>query len=216
MKYIIMCGGRYDAWETPKQLAVVNGETLLERAIRLLREAGISDIAISSNDDRFEAFGVPVLRHQNDYIAHAYNDYDGYWCDAFYPTEEPCCYIYGDVFFSPSAIRTIVGYETDDIMLFGSKPPFSVHYPKPYVEPFAFKVQNQKHLHEAIAEVKRLDSIGAFKRKPISWELWNVICGADPNKHNRQYVAVNDYTSDVDSPQEAEELDKHYRTILER
>lgn len=216
MKYIIMCGGRYDAWNYPKQLASINGEVLVERTIRLLRECGATDIAISSNDDRFEAFGVPVLRHNNGYTAHGYNDYDGYWCDAFYPTDEPCCYIYGDVFFSPHAIRTIVGYETDDIMLFGSKPPFSVHYPKPYVEPFAFKVQNQKHLHEAIAEVKRLDSIGAFKRKPISWELWNVICGADPNKYNKRYIAINDYTSDVDTPEEAEKLDKHYRTILER
>ena len=37
MKYIIMCGGHYKKWETPRQLIMVNGEHLVGRTIRLLR-----------------------------------------------------------------------------------------------------------------------------------------------------------------------------------
>lgn len=208
MRYIIMAGGKYKMWEMPKQLTKINGETLIGRTIRLLRENGVTDISISSNSDAFNDMGVPVLRHRNDYYVRAYNDYDGYWCDCFYPTDMPTCYIFGDVYFSPEAIRKIVSTDTDDIMLFGSKAPFAKEYPKPYIEPFAFKVRDTVHLKEACRKVKELDRRGKFKRRPLAWETWNVICGSKPNHVNDSYVAVNDYTCDIDTPEEAEEMEK--------
>ena len=115
MKYIIMCGGKYKEWQTPRQLLTVKGEAIVERTIRLLKENGITDIAISSDDPAFERFGVPVLRHNNHFYARKQNNCDGYWCNAFYPTDEPTCYIFGDVIFSPAAIRKIIETPTDDI-----------------------------------------------------------------------------------------------------
>ena len=108
MKYIILCGGVYDKWKEPKHLTKINGETIVERTIRLLRENGALDIAISSNDPRFEQFGVPVLRHDNPYHLPKDSDAKTPWLDAFYPMETPVCYIFGDVVFSPEAIKTIV------------------------------------------------------------------------------------------------------------
>ena len=204
MKYIIMAGGHYAKWDMPRHLTRVNGEPLIGRTIRLLREQGITDIAISSDNNVFDRFGVPVLRHNNDYYAVKYNDMTGYWCNCFYPSDQPVCYMFGDVLYSPEAIKTIVETETDDIMLFGSKPPFAEEYPKQYIEPFAFKVVNQKHLHEACEEVKQLDMLGVFKRKPIAWELWSVIRHSAPNKVDKSYVAINDYTCDIDNPEDIE------------
>ena len=54
MKYILMCGGNYPKFEVPRQLLKVNGEVLIERTIRLLRENGITDIAISTNNKAFD------------------------------------------------------------------------------------------------------------------------------------------------------------------
>lgn len=217
MKYIIMCGGRYEQWETPRHLFEVKGEPIVARTIRLLRECGADDIAISSNDDRFKQFGVPVLKHDNDYYAIKYNDLYGYWFNCFYPTNEPTCYIFGDVIFSPEAIKTIVGTHTDDIMLFGSKRPFAPEYPKNHVEPFAFKVTDTEHLKHACQEARELDRLGMFARKPIAFDLWYVICDADPkenpedilNENARAYVAINDYTCDIDEPREIEQVIKH-------
>lgn len=213
MKYIIMCGGEYPKWETPRQLLKINGETIVERTIRLLRENGIEDIAISSNNDVFERFGVPVLRHTNGYKGIQYNVCEGIWCDAFYPTNEPTCYLFGDVVYSPKAIKTIVEYETDDIMFFGSSHPFAPEYPKWYIEPFCFKVQNTEHLHKAVEDVKRLYREGRFGRQPIAWEVWNVISrGADGDVNyidERSYVGINDYTCDIDAPNETDML-KHF------
>lgn len=206
MKYIIMCGGQYVHFGKPRQLLEFLGEPLVARTIRLLREAGADDIAISSNLDGFDGFGVPVLVHENSYVTRAYNDSDGDWCDCFYPMDEPACYICGDVAFSEAAIRTIVDTQTDDIMFFGSAPPFARNYCKPWEEPFAFKVSNQQHLHEAIADVKRLDREGRFYREPIAWEVWNVIsrgCEGDVNTINyHSYVRINDWSCDIDKPDE--------------
>ena len=205
MKYIIMCGGTYQKWATPRQLIKINGEPVVARTIRLLREAGVTDIAISSNNDVFEQFGVPVLRHANSYNAAGYNDFTGYWCEAFYPMKEPACYIFGDVVFTPEAIRTIVDTPTDDIEFFASAPPFGPGYRKNYAEPFALKVEDQEHLHIAIEDCKRFDRSGLFRRKPIMWELWQVITRCPLNHIDYgSYVAINDATCDIDNPEEAE------------
>ena len=203
MQYIIMCGGSYDFWSEPKQLTKIRGEPIVARTIRLLHEAGVEDIAISSNNEIFEQFGVPVLKHENNYRVEN-GEIKGQWCEAFYLTEEPACYIFGDVVFSPEAIRTIVETETTRIQLFASAPPFAPEYPKPWAEPFALKVWNTDHLKDAIHSSKWFDSQGMFWRRPIMWELWSIITGGELNTIDySSYVAINDYTCDIDGPDEA-------------
>ena len=201
-----MCGGTYPKWLAPRQLLEFMGEPIIARTIRLLRENGVDDIAISSMNTAFTRFGVPVLSHANSYSAIEYNNSTGYWCDAFYPTDEPTCYIFGDVVFSPEGIKKIVETETDDIIFFGSAPPFGNGYLKKWIEPFAFKVANTEHLKQAVEDVKRLDGQGRFARKPIAWEVWNVISrGPDGNVDwidYGSYVHINDWTCDIDHPDE--------------
>ena len=219
-KYVIMCGGNAVHFEKPRQLLEFMGEPLVARTIRLLKENGIVDIAISSNLEGFDGFGVPVLVHENNYVTRGYNDSDGDWCDAFYPTDEPTCYIAGDVAFSEAAIRKIIETETDDIEFFASAPPYSPLYCKPWEEPFAFKVFDTDHLKRAVADVKRLTREGRFYREPIAWEVWNVISrGADGDVNMidyRSYVAINDWTCDVDKPDEIGLLETMARRSGER
>ena len=209
MKYIIMCGGNYKFWKAPRQLTVVKGEPIVARTIRLLKENGVTDIAISSNNPAFEHFKVPVLKHNNRYEATCPGIYNQNWCDAFYLTDEPACYLFGDVVFSPEAIKTIVKTETDDIQFFASSPPFASNYPKPWAEPFALKVVNTDHLKHAISLTKQYAAQGLFNRNPIMWELWQVI-QATPINHidYHNYVAINDYTCDIDDPSDAAKFEK--------
>ena len=202
MQYIIMCGGQYDAWKVPRQLTKINGEPIVMRTIRLLRAAGVTDIAISSNDERFEACGVPVLRHDNKFAVHE-NDVEGTWADAFYPSDDPVCYIFGDVVFSPEAIETIVNTETDTVQFFASAPPFDPRYIKSWAEPFAFKVVDLKAFRDAVEFVRQFSRASFFDRLPISWELWQVIRHKPFNEIDyKSYVVVNDYTCDIDVPED--------------
>lgn len=212
MKYIIMCGGQYAKWETPRQLLEVKGEPIVARTIRLLREAGIDDIAISSNLDVFAQFGVPVLSHNNKFLVRSNYSCNGYWVDAFYPTDEPTCYLFGDVVYSPEAIRIITETDTDDIEFFASAPPFSKEYPKRWAEPFAFKVEDTDHLKQAIEDVKRLDTARMFKRHPIAWELWQVIKDTTLNHIDyTNYTAINDYTCDIDKKEDIKAVERNER-----
>lgn len=193
MKYIIMCGGSYASrWDTPKQFSVVGGERVIARTLRLLKENGIKDIYLSTNNPVFEQYGLPILHHKNVFGE------GGMWVEGFYPTDEEVCYIFGDVVFSPEAIKTIINTDTDDIEFFASAPPFANNYIKPYAEPFAFKVKNQKHFRQAIETVQKLKN--QFKREPIAWELWQVIKETPINKIDyTNYTVINDYTCDIDN-----------------
>ena len=211
MKYIIMAGGQYNNFETPRQLSVVDGEELVARTIRLLRENGIEDISISSNNPIFKKFNIPVLKHENPYVvSDDCKIVSGQWFDAFYPTDEPVCYIFGDVFFSPEAIKKIVETETEDIELFGSKKPFAYNYIKTHEEPFALKVANQKHLHEAIEKSRELDAQHKFWRKPLVWELFTVIKNVPlqtkRDQYTTDYVGISDYSVDVDKPEDVKKI----------
>ena len=187
-----MCGGTYTHWETPKHLSIVNGEPIIARTIRLLKENGVTDIYLSTNNPVFEQFGLPILHHENTLGK------GGMWLEGFYPTDEEVCYIFGDVVFSPDAIKTIVNTDTNDIEFFASAPPFAKNYIKPYAEPFAFKVKNQTHFKQALSEVRALKD--QFKRDPIAWEVWQVIKGTPINKIDyTNFTVINDYTCDIDN-----------------
>lgn len=202
MQYIIMCGGKYSEWEKPRHLLEINGEPIVCRTIRLLQECGVTDISISSNYDELAGFGVPVLKHDNKYGR------GGFWTEAFYPTNEPTCYIFGDVVFSKAAIKTIVETNTNSIEFFASAPPFSPRYPKRWAEPFAFKVQNQQYFRVCIDKAEEFYREKKLNRL-ISWELWQVIKGTPLNDIDyTNYTAINDYTCDVDKPEDLEKIER--------
>lgn len=207
MKYIIMCGGEY-GWMMPRQMTKVCGEHIVARTIRLLRAEGIEDISISTKDKRFLIFNVPLLEHDNSFKVDKNNSVKGCWADGFYPTSEPACYIMGDVVFSPDAIRTIVHTEVKSVQFFASTPPFSSNYIKPWGEPFAFKVVDQKRFRAAIDFVRANVNTGIFRRPPISWELWQVLNGFNTREINYDSIfSINDYTCDIDKPEDAKEIE---------
>lgn len=210
MKYIIMCGGTYTEWSTPRQLLPVKGEPIVARTIRLLKENGVdpADIYISSNDPRFEDF-APVLYHTNRYEAYGHGQNNGAWVDAFYLTDEPVTYLFGDVVFSPEAIRTIVETEVPVIELFASAPPFPPMYPKPWAEPFALKVTATNYFRTCISACRNYHKQGLFRRDPIMWELWQVITLGKLNEIDyNSYAVINDYTCDVDGEEDLRKIEE--------
>lgn len=216
MKYIIMCGGDYKKFKTPKHLSVINGERIIDRTIRLLKENGVKDINISSNNPIFDTCGVNRLEHNNSYI-NTGTDNIGYWLDAFYPVEEPVVYLWGDVYFTEEAIKKIVNYKTNRNVFFGTGVAYNKwHYD--WGEPFAYIVNDYATFFKGIEDVKRLKDLGKCKREPVVWELYRYLHGLDINKQviTEDYEVIDDGTMDVDSPEELEQLKKQFEKVSDK
>lgn len=229
MKYVIMCGGNYPEFEMPKQLLKVNGEVLVERTIRLLKENGIEDIAISTNNNKFDYLGVPILFQKNDYVCGNENENkkSSYcWLNAYYPLEDPCCYLHGDVYFSEEAIKTIIETPVKNTMFFctfdwsdGEKDRRNYKGR----EPFAYKVVNQKLFRDAINDLFKMVDEGKFINglPPICWHLYRYLNNKPINFNTKKwteinnifqeegdYIVINDYTTDVDHPEDVKVLEE--------
>ena len=207
MKYIIMAGGEYKKFGIPKPLIEVKGETLIERTTKLLKQNGINDIYISSNNPEFDKYGVRLENKSNDFIVYENGTSKGYWLDAFYPTNEPTCYIFGDVYFTENAIKTIVEYESTENILFGTGCAKNLEH-KNWGEPFAYKVNKIEEFKNGIVEVKKLFDEKKTARHPIVWELYRYLHNLDINIQNitTDYVVIDDGTIDIDSPEQVSKI----------
>ena len=208
---IIMCGGYYENFKEHKSLSIINGERLIERTIRLLKENGIKDYYISSNDDRFKEYGK-ILKHENTY---RYEDgkIKGYWVDAYYPTEEPCIYLHGDVYYTEKAIKKILNYNPKVNTMIGNQWALNENHDK-VGEPFGWIIVDQEKFRNAINECKRLQDEGKCDRMPVSWELYQVLNGHDVNGFDISidtYLPIYDETIDIDYPEQIKRLEERLK-----
>lgn len=207
MKYCILCGGYYEQFQTPKHLLEINGEKIVERTIRLLRENGVDDIVITATDERFDGLGVPRIEHENTYRQENGTQY-GYWLDAFYDFGEPTVYIFGDVYFSDEAIKTITQYNGGGNILFGSA--LATNKLKMnWGEPFAYVANDTATFFDGIAKVKQMQDNSETDRMPVVWELYRYLNGLDVNIHEvklETFKVIDDITIDIDSPEAYNEL----------
>lgn len=212
MKYVILADSdNVEPFIEPRQLAKINGEPLVKRTIRLLKENGVKDILITSHDKRFDDLGAK--RYEPKYNSYKGKEQTGYWLDAF-PRElitEPITFLLGDVYFSEEAIKTIVNSETDSILFFctDKKQGYSDKYIKHHDEPFGFKVVDHNLFKKHIELVKKMYDEKKTGRHPIAWELYRSINGLDVNKHEltTNYIAINDETCDIDRVEDIELLE---------
>lgn len=217
MKYIIMCGGKYKEIKEFRPLIKINGESLVERTIRLLKELDIKDIAVSTglDVDLLDFLDVQVLKFKNTYNLTSFNNGTGYWCDAFYYTDEPVCYLMGDVFYSKAALKDIINTKVDRIGFFGTDRPFAPGYYKNYEEPLAFKVVDQNVLHEACNKFREYQDLGRdkwpFHRLPMSWELAQIISNCPLNiliVRTPIFIGIHNFADDIDTIEEVIKLEK--------
>jgi len=231
MKYIIMAGGTYPKFKIPKQLLKINGEVIIERTIRQLRENGITDIAVSTNNPAFDYLDVEILHDADNQFLYWGKDENkksnNCWLKAYYPVEEPVCYLHGDVYFSDDAIKTIVNTKVKDTMFFCTADKKDIPYKDIRCaggrEPLAYKVENYKLFRSAVNDLLRMVDEGRFKNAfcgPIAWNMYRYLNGLDLGFNAKwygeynsifnskgDYVIINDYTNDVDDEKDIAKIE---------
>lgn len=214
MKYIVLADNNKKEFTIPKQLIEINGESLIKRTIRLLKENGITDILITSHDKRFDNLGIERYEPLNNTFE--WETGKGYWLNAFTIEllNEPVTFLFGDVYYSENAIKTIVNTDTESTLLFCSYENKDSRYIKEWDEVFGYKVKDYELFKKHIENMKKLKDSGTYWREPIVWELYRDINGQDVGYHKltKNYVIINDETVDIDNVEEIEML----KNVLEK
>lgn len=213
MRAVILADGHATRWNDhlgiPKHLARVDGEPIIHRAVRLLREEGVTDVrVVAPPDPRYDGPNHATVRarHNPDWReADKFLSSQHEWS----PTERTLV-LYGDVYFTKQAIRTIVQHDRRDWTLYGRFGRSALTGGK-YAEVFAITFHPQHHteFRDALLETVRLHLAGVTDRCG-GWEAYRVMNGLrgrearhrSPQPKLRRHVEINDWTDDFDRPEE--------------
>ncbi len=187
MKYIIMADGKGTRWNNyhniPKHLIEIDGETLLARTVRLLRENDARpDIVITSHDPRYEVPGARRYEPQNNHLE----------IDRF--TEEliadDVCFLYGDTFYSESVIQKIADTPAEKLLFFGNERSI-----------VAIKVADGALFRQHVDRVRALFLAGKIE-KCIGWQVYQSFEGLPFGEKTiaADYILIQDGTEDFNSP----------------
>lgn len=222
MRAIIIAGGEATRWGgylgKPKHLAEVDGEPILARTVRLLRENGVATPYIVAKDHNYRgiASGATV------YIANLNpknGDADKFLSsrELWSPFERTVIF-YGDVFFTEDAIKRIVEFNSNDWTLFCRKDGSSITGGR-FGECFAisFYPKDRRRNIKALEKIANDWSTGRLKRCG-GWEFYREIVGLtinDSHQLTTNYVEINDFTEDFDYPEDYDEFIKRYNYYKE-
>lgn len=195
LKYIIMADGKGIRWNNyqniPKHFVKVDGEILIERTVRQLKElAPDAEIIITSHDKRYEIEGSRRYEPKSNFM-----EIDRF---TFELIEDDICFLYGDTYYSDKAMKLITSSKTNDLLFFGNN--------KSIV---AILVKDGGLFKKHILNVKDL----YLKKKILNCKGWQVYQSFmnleyDVKQIKEKYVIINDGTTDYNTPEEYEKRKK--------
>jgi hypothetical protein len=214
MRAIIMADGAGERWLSsvvgtdfegmPKQLLAIDGTTtLVERTAYLLRNEGITDIWITTHNPEIQApFTQRFLPENNIHCLDKLQACKDIW-------QVSTMFLYGDVYYSVDAIKTIVNRPIKDRFLFFGRMNIS-YYTGHYHEIFCKKIQDFDYLEKCINWIKTYEpSYGG------GWELYRRMCGVELDKIRTHipydhWINIDDLTDDFDDYGHYQEWKKGY------
>lgn len=202
-RIVVMAAGNSHRWNNymgiPKQLVPIDGEPLLKRTIRQLRERGVQDIYVTVRE--YGQFGALDAK---EYIKDV-NELD---IDRVWGARElaPCIFLYGDCYYTEDALDTILSHPSE-CMFFGKRFPNRM---KGNREIYAIKANDwliekagelrklheQKKVSNSLGQHLHLYCIGF----PLNPRTKNFII--HPKDIGELFTDIDDMTMDFDKPAE--------------
>lgn len=213
-RFIIIAAGDGTRWGnylgTTKHLAVLNGQPIIYRTIDLLRANGVSydDIFVVSKD-----YNLLIVNNYRPKLNPRNFDADKFLSSSkLWNKEGRTVIVYGDVYFSEDAIKTIIESEEKDWRLF-CRPTASKITGTPHGECFAisFYPHDHKYCYARLRQLVHLYN-GRVLERIGGWEWARLISGIKParlKKHQEElplYINIDDETDDIDYPEDYDRL----------
>lgn len=188
MRYVIMANGKGRRWANyggiSKHAIPVNGETLLQRTVRLAHEADPdAEVFISSSNPANEVEGA--TRHTPE---HGSREIDRFCYELIC---DDMCFLYGDTYYSERSIRTIEDNPTPDLMFFGSEKTIN-----------ALRIGDSSVVKGLLATLNRMIDSGQIADAK-GWTLYHMFLGMplDGKKiGDRNFIKLDSATMDINSP----------------
>ena len=213
MRYIIICAGDGKRWNNymgvPKHLALINNEPILYRTIRLLKENGVSsnEIYLVSKEYNLEECNTyyPTLTKE-------FHDADKFLSSkCLWDLHDRTVILYGDVYFTDDAIKSIVNYTNKKWTLF-CRPTASQITGKSWGECFAVNFYPRNIDKMTILLYRMVDMFDEGLIDRIGgWELTRLMARRSPKKHMEKsnlYYVIDDFTEDIDYAEDYDNLVK--------
>jgi len=183
-----MADGQGGRWKNylghPKHLLKIDGETLLERTVRLLRQYDpLCDVLITSHDVRYEVEGAVRYEPQNNIL-----EIDRFTYELIKPNTT---FLYGDTFYSDNAISCIVDMEATDLLFFGNKKAI-----------IAIKINDADTMKHHIDKIRELCQVGDITEGK-GWQVYQSFSGMSIGGEKviaNNYIIIDDVTCDFNSP----------------
>lgn len=191
MKYVIMCAGKGTRWNNylgkPKHLIEINGETLLGRTTRMLKELNV-DYVITGSNKQYKKYGKLIPQSFLDCEVDRFEEVE----------DNEICYLYGDVYYTEEALKTIIETDTNEILFFGSD-----------YEIFGIKIKDKELFMKHKHIVKDLYMNGEIDRC-IGWEVYKSLNNIPLDGYDitDRYYLIEDETDDIDYPEDYEAFKK--------
>lgn len=207
-KVLISVGGDQERWGNylgiNKHHVRVNGETILERMVRLFRSFGIADISLVGWD---ESYKIPGTKFLSPMVDKSKGDANKYLCSQEYWNQSGrTIVVFGDVYFSDKAIYKIAFDQHRDWTLFGRTTDSIIG--KTHPEPFALSFHPQEITKIKIAAVRCVDLFDKQITNGVSlWHLYRALVGLpdklmDKNLFGEHLVDIDDLTDDFDNKED--------------
>ena len=187
MKYVIMADGKGKRWNhfqgIQKWQIKIGDQTLLERTCDLIRKIDPSAcVYVTSHDPSLQIEGVTRHEPRNNVL-----EIDRFTAELIEPG---VCFLYGDTFYSETALRRIIDEPTDRVLAFGN-----------HRKIFAIKVIDADYFIHHLTLVRELflnQKIGEC----IGWEVYHSMNGLplESREIGPGYVLIEDETHDFNSP----------------
>lgn len=190
MRYVIMADGKGSRWNNfmghGKHEISIGGETLLERTVRLLHlyDAG-AEVIITSHNENINIEGAVRYEPKNNVL-----EVDRFTAELI---GDDMCFLYGDVYYSEDAIRTVTDNAgRDDLLFVGSA--------KSICAVLVKDGELFRRCYEGIRNMYLNGEISECK----GWQVYHMYAGLplESREIGKGYLVVDSFTRDFNSPQD--------------
>lgn len=195
MRFVIMADGKGTRWDNymgiPKHLALVDGEPIIGRTVRLLNEMtdGESEVIITSHDKRYEFKGSRRHEPFDNNL-----EIDRFTCELI---QDDICFLYGDTYYTEESLEVILDTETNDMIFFGN-----------HKSIVAVKIKDSEAFTKHVDKVRKLYIDGKID-KCVGWQVYQSVTGQDFTQKAvpaEKFILLDNKTSDFNTPEEYKKI----------